>query len=172
MHLRFSNCCLEEKSIQHQIMKRMVKMICESRKKGSVPVTKLHCGLRDIKTFFMDIDIAINGEFHRQIDVKATESMEKIVDYIAAHDRAKATIMNDYRKLPRSTKKQKRYYEAAKRKDKRNAVRRVDDIFAVLEQSQIELKRYSFCSTISKKYEERRYGTGTKRHKKSKVIHD
>lgn len=93
----------------------------------------------------MGIDMAINGEFHRQIDVKATESLEKIVDYIAAHDRARVTIMNDYRKLPRSTKKQKRYYEAAKHKDKRKAARRVDDIFAALEQSQIELKKYSFC---------------------------
>ena len=81
--------------------------------------------------------MAIIGVFHRQMDVKAVESMEKIVDYIVAHDRAKVTIMNDYRKLPRSTKKQKRYYEAAKRKDSRNAARRIDDIFAALEQSQI-----------------------------------
>lgn len=93
----------------------------------------------------MDIDIAINGEFHRQMDVKPTESMEKIVDYIVAHERAKVTIMNDYRKLPRSTKKQKRYYKAAKRKDRQNAARRVENIFTTLEQPQIELKKYSFC---------------------------
>lgn len=61
--------------------------------------------------------------------------MEKIVDYIAVHERAKVTIMNDYRKLPRSMKKQKQYYEVAKRKDKRKVVRRDDDIFVALEQS-------------------------------------
>ena len=77
--------------------------------------------------------------------VKATESMEKIVEYIIAHDRAKITIMDDYRKLPKSTKKQKKYYKAAERKDRRNAMRRLDSIFASLEQSQAEIKQYSFC---------------------------
>lgn len=93
----------------------------------------------------MDTEVAINGDFHRQGDVKETESLVKIVHYIIAHDRAKVTIMNDYRNLPRSTKKQKRYYEIAKRKDRRNAARRVDDIFAALEKSQADLKKYSFC---------------------------
>lgn len=88
---------------------------------------------------------AIHGDFHRQADVKATESLEKLVDYITAHDRAKITIMDDYRKLPQSTKQQKKYYRVAERKDRRKAMKRLDSIFAVLEQSQAGLKRYSIC---------------------------
>ncbi len=93
----------------------------------------------------MNFDEAIHGEFHRQSDVKATESMEKIVEYITAHDRAKLIIMDDYRKLPKSTKQQKKYYKAAERRDKKQAMRRLDSIFAALEQSQAGMKRYSFC---------------------------
>ena len=93
----------------------------------------------------MDFNEAIHGEFHRQFDVKATESMEKIVDYIIAHDRAKIIIMDDYRKLPKSTKRQKQYYKMAERKNRRNVARRLDAIFASLEQSQVGIKEYSFC---------------------------
>lgn len=93
----------------------------------------------------VDFEEAIHGEFHRQADVKATESMGKIVEYIVAHDRAKVTIMDDYRKLPRSTKRQKRYYKAAERREKRDAIRRVDLLFASIEQSNAGIKQYSFC---------------------------
>lgn len=93
----------------------------------------------------MNFNEAIHGDFHRQSDVKATESMEKLVEYIAAHDRAKVIIMDDYRKLPKSTKQQKKYYKAAERRDKQQAMRRLDSIFASLEQSQAGMKQYSFC---------------------------
>ena len=93
----------------------------------------------------MNFQEAIHGDFHRQSDVKATESMEKIVDYIVAHDRAKITIMDDYRKLPRSTKQQKKYYKAAERRDRRNAMRRLDMIFESLEKSQSGLRQVSYC---------------------------
>lgn len=88
---------------------------------------------------------AIRGDFHRQADVKATESMEKLVGYIIAHDRAKVTIRDDYRKLHKSTKKQKKYYRAAQRRHKKEAVRRLDEIFASLEKSESGLKEHSFC---------------------------
>ena len=93
----------------------------------------------------MNFNEAIHGDFHRQSDVKATESMEKIVEYITAHDRAKLIIMDDYRKLPKSTKQQKKYYKVAEHRDKKQAMRRLDSIFASLEQSQAGMKRYSFC---------------------------
>lgn len=48
--------------------------------------------------------------------------------------------MDDYRKLPRNTKRQKKYYKAAKNRERRNAIRRVAAIFASLEQSQVGLK--------------------------------
>lgn len=93
----------------------------------------------------MNFNEAIHGDFHRQSDVKATKSMEKLVEYIIAHDRAKVIIMDDYRKLPKSTKQQKKYYKAAARRDKKQAMRRLDSIFASLEKSQAGMKRYSFC---------------------------
>lgn len=88
---------------------------------------------------------SIHGDFHRQVDVKATESLEKIVDYIYAHDRAKVKIKDDYRKLPKSTKQQKKYYRAAERRDRRNAMRRLDMIFKSLEKSQSGLRQVSYC---------------------------
>ena len=85
------------------------------------------------------------GELHRQGDVKTTDSLDDIVEYIEAHDSAMIIIMNDYRKLPRDLKKQRRYYQAAQRKDRRNATRRVDAIFAELERTQIGLRQSSIC---------------------------
>ena len=46
------------------------------------------------------------ADYHCQKDVKATDSFEKIMRYIINHDKAKVIIMDDYRKLPRRTKKQ------------------------------------------------------------------
>lgn len=83
----------------------------------------------------MDFQEAESGDFHRQVDVKPTESLQKLVEYINAHDRAKGTIMCDYRKLPQSTKKQKKYYKAAKKKARKKEIQRVQDLFVMLEAS-------------------------------------
>lgn len=93
----------------------------------------------------MDWRQAANGTFHRQSDVPATESLGKIVGYVAAHDRAKVTIMDDYRKLPRQTKRQKKYYRAAEKREKRNAGKRLDSLFVALENSDPDMRKYSFC---------------------------
>lgn len=87
---------------------------------------------------------AVNGNFHRQFDVKATASMEKIVGYIIAHDKAKVTLMDDYRKLPQNTKRQKKYYRAAERREKRKKMKWLDTLFASLENSGPNLRKYSF----------------------------
>ena len=85
------------------------------------------------------------GDFHRQADVKPARAIESIIEYIIAHDKAKVIIMDDYRKLPKSTKKQKKYYYAAERKQRRNDTRRIDILFAVLEQNNAGLRAYSIC---------------------------
>ena len=54
-----------------------------------------------------DYQELIRGEFHRQKDVKQTDSLVKLVEYIDAHDKAKVVIQDDYHNLPRRTKKQK-----------------------------------------------------------------
>ena len=87
----------------------------------------------------MELKDAITGAFHRQGDVRATDSLEFIVEYIIAHDRAKVIMMDDYRKLPRSSRKQKRYFEAAKKKKRREEILRVDAILADLEKERMNV---------------------------------
>ena len=43
------------------------------------------------------------------------------------------------------TKQQKKYYRAAERRDRRNAMRRLDMIFESLEKSQSGLRQVSYC---------------------------
>ena len=100
---------------------------------------------RNVYTEGMAFKEAIHGDFHRQYDVKPTDSIEKVVDYIVAHDRAQVIILDDYRKLPKHTKKQQKYYRAAERKEKKKTAKRLDYLFAELEASQPSLKQYAYC---------------------------
>lgn len=93
----------------------------------------------------MKVTEAIRGEYHRQSDVCGTVSLESLCEYIIAHDRAKVTIMDDYRKLPQRTRKQKYYYRVAERRNRRRAMHRVDRLFAMLEQTDAGMKQYSIC---------------------------
>lgn len=85
------------------------------------------------------------GDYHRQCDVKATESMASLIEYIIAHDRAKVVIMEDYHKLPKHSKKQKKYYQQAERRVKRQEARRVESLFQMLERENPELQEAMFC---------------------------
>lgn len=76
--------------------------------------------------------------FHRQGDVAVTHSLNKLVNYVHLHDDAKKIIADDYHKLPRSTKRQKKYYAQAERRAHRNNLRRMDAIFNQIE---AEMKR-------------------------------
>ena len=76
------------------------------------------------------------GQFHRQTDVPAFSNLDKIhgvVTYIYEHDKAKRIIENDWKKLPKKTKRQKKYYEQAKRKDRHQKLKRIDELFKELE---------------------------------------
>lgn len=102
-------------------------------------------------TYFkgMDIEEAKRGEFHRQKDVKSTESFEKILNYVTAHDKAKQIMKEDYRKLPRTTKRQKKYYEIAKKKERKKEIirvyKRIEDLFASVEAQSVGIEKYSIC---------------------------
>lgn len=63
---------------------------------------------------------------------------------IQKHDTYKPIMLSDYRQLPRDTKEQKKYYNAAKRRDKRRSAKRLDMLFAVIE-SQQGMKQLSYC---------------------------
>ena len=74
------------------------------------------------KTF----EALMHDVFHRQSDVPAYESLLKHVNYIVEHDRAKRIILEDYKKLPQRTKKQKKYYKKAEQRARRLQIMRVD----------------------------------------------
>ena len=72
--------------------------------------------------------------FHRQKDVLPTESLDEILTYIEAHDRAMQIIADDYRKLPQRTKKQRKYFRQAESRHRRRQINRVFALFSDLEQ--------------------------------------
>ena len=49
----------------------------------------------------------------------------------------------DYRNLPQKTKREKHYYQQAKRREQRKSARRVMNIFEQLERKE-DIKQYSF----------------------------
>ena len=73
---------------------------------------------------------------HRQKDVKETESIGYIMNYISKHDRMKPIIDKDWRKLPKTTKKKRKYYNQAKKRAERKAVRNLDRLFKQIENEQ------------------------------------
>lgn len=91
----------------------------------------------------MSFDEFPSARYHIQSDVKKSESVESFLDYITRHDIAKKIIADDYRKLPKSNKKEKMYYYKAKAQKKRKERRRVNSIFRKLEKKDPELKQYS-----------------------------
>lgn len=75
----------------------------------------------------------MKGWFHRQVDMSTTKKLGYILKYIVDHDKAKAIMEDDWRKLPKSTKQQRRYYRQAKKRERKKSIQRVDEIFRQLE---------------------------------------
>lgn len=75
--------------------------------------------------------------FHRQVDVKSTLNMSRIIQYIRDHDKAKKIIKDDWKKLPKTTSKQKKYYKQAKKREERKKHRRIDELFKKLEKGEL-----------------------------------
>lgn len=71
----------------------------------------------------------VKGRFHRQKDVAPQESFETVLNYILAHDKNKRIIQDDYRKLPKSSKQDRKYYYAAKNRKKRHDINKVFKLF-------------------------------------------
>jgi hypothetical protein len=84
----------------------------------------------------------INSKYHRQKDVGITKTLDQIVNYIRKHDTAKMLInAGEIKRLPKSTKKERRYYRKAVAKDrrikqKRYAVR-MEYLFGLVENDEI-----------------------------------
>ena len=67
----------------------------------------------------------MHGKYHHQVDVKLSTSPNSIIPYIIKHDEAKKIIADDYRKLPQNTRKEKKYYEIARKRDHRQKRRQL-----------------------------------------------
>lgn len=81
--------------------------------------------------------------YHLQMDVPWEQSPYKHIKYIYRHDEAKKIEKEDYRNLPQKTKREKHYYQQAKRREQRKSTRRVMNIFEQLERKE-DIKQYSF----------------------------
>lgn len=81
--------------------------------------------------------VLMRRAFHRQVDVKSTLNMSRIVQYIAQHDKAKKIMDNDWKKLPKNTPKQRKYYKQAKRREQKKQGRRLDILFQKLEKGEL-----------------------------------
>ena len=81
--------------------------------------------------------VLMRRTFHRQSDVKETTNIGRIIRYISDHDKAKKIIDEDWRKLPKSSPKQKKYYKQAKKRAKRKENRRIDELFKMLEKGEL-----------------------------------
>ena len=81
--------------------------------------------------------------YHRQRDVQPKDSMMSFLNYIMEHDKYKKVAEEDYRKLPRSTKRQRKYYRSAKKRDERRKAGRVMELFSRLEEENSGYKRIS-----------------------------
>lgn len=77
------------------------------------------------------------GHFHRQKDVPVHDNLGAILFYIRDHDKAKKIIADDYRKLPRKTKRERRYYHQACSRAERSRKQR---LYELLDQVAAELR--------------------------------
>lgn len=97
----------------------------------------------------MTLKQASGGDYHRQGDVKPTTSVPQLIHYIAAHDKAKMIIMEDYRKLPKSTAQQRKYYRQAenrvKRSERKRTQLRIDQLFRSIEEKDPSMCKLAFC---------------------------
>ena len=94
----------------------------------------LHCPF-DGKPLTMEE--AKTAHYHVQRDVAKNQSPYNHLEYIVKHDEAKKLMQVSYKKLPKVTKQQKKYYRQAENREKRNSLRRVWNLFAELEAGKV-----------------------------------
>ena len=81
---------------------------------------------------------AKTAHYHVQRDVAKNQSPYNHLEYILRHDEAKKLMQVSYKKLPKVTKQQKKYYRQAENREKRNSIKRVWNLFAKLEEGKVK----------------------------------
>ena len=107
--------------------------------KTKIGFWKIHINTENGKYLLYHRNSYTNNQsgFHRQNDMKSADSLEKLINYIVAHDKAKEIIMDDYHKLPQRSKKQKKYYRQAERRARTESIKRVEMLFTMLQHENI-----------------------------------
>lgn len=82
-----------------------------------------HCNQYDREKTF---EAMMQDKYHRQSDVLPDESLFKLIYYVVEHDKAKKIILEDYKKLPKRTKRQKKYYKKAEQRARKLQISRVE----------------------------------------------
>lgn len=95
---------------------------------------KGHIALEDIE----------KAPYHRQKDMYEAGSILKLLQYIQGHDEFRQFGPADYRQMPQRTRRQRNYYQAAKRIQEKRSARRVDYLFRMIEQKE-GIKQLSVC---------------------------
>lgn len=90
----------------------------------------------------LNMEEAKRAYYHVQRDVDIKQTPYKHICYIYKHDNAKKIAQGDYRKLPQNSQIQKLYYKKAKNREYKRSIKRVMNIFAVLE-AENDIKKYS-----------------------------
>lgn len=73
------------------------------------------------------------GEFHRQKDCKAYCNLSSIIAYIVRHDCDRMIADDNYRKMRKQTKNQRRHYNYAKYRANKKGLKDVYDLFDQIE---------------------------------------
>lgn len=92
----------------------------------------------------LTLEEAKTARYHIQADVPRTQLPYTHLRYIVEHDAAKKVEQISYKNLPQKTKKQKKYYKQAEKRDRIKSINRVFDLFAELER-----KRAHHCPVMS-----------------------
>ena len=79
----------------------------------------------------------MEGKFHRQGDVKGTTHLSKLLWYIHNHDKAKKIMDDDWKKLPKATNKQRKYFKQAKKREQRKQSRRVNELLEMISKGEL-----------------------------------
>lgn len=79
----------------------------------------------------------LQHHYHRQSDITGSSILEYL-NYIYKHDRWRSSQIEEYRKLPRRTKNQKKQYQKEKKKADKYAVSRVLNLIDLIQRERMQ----------------------------------
>lgn len=87
----------------------------------------------------------IEHHYHSQSDARG-KTIVDYLNYIIRHDQWREQIKNEYRSLPKTTKRQRDYYKSQKKKARRNAIH---NVYNLIEKLKVE---NNYVMTMERSY--------------------